>query len=169
MTETKSSLQEVSKKFSSRYLLEWVLFETNQEESKRLAPRVRSIAERISKLHMEYLNAKLEKRREVNKFVIENFLTTQWANQVNLSTAIINSDKAALLDQETIRILEHNKEVQTLGITFVDLTLAYLSTMTQADYIPGSELTANLIPHTVVCPSESGIAFLNIVNKKLKD
>jgi hypothetical protein len=169
MTETKSSLQEVSKKFSSRYLLEWVLFETNQEESKRLAPRVRSIAERISKLHMEYLNAKLEKRREVNKFVIENFLTTQWANQVNLSTAIINSDKAALLDQETIRILEHNKEVQTLGTTFVGLTLAYLSTMTQADYIPGLELTANPIPHTVVCPSESGIAFLNIVNKKLKD
>jgi hypothetical protein len=156
MTETKSSLHEVSKKFSSRYLLEWVLFETNQEESKRLAPRVRSIAERISKLHMEYLNAKPEKRREVNKFVIENFLTTQWANQVNLSTAIINSDNITFDGHIT-------------GVTFVGLTLAYLSTMTQADYIPGSELTANPIPHTVVCPSESGIAFLNIVNKKLKD
>jgi hypothetical protein len=44
MTETKPTLREVSKKFSSRYLLEWVLFETNQEEAKRLAPRVLSIA-----------------------------------------------------------------------------------------------------------------------------
>jgi hypothetical protein len=157
MTETKSrsedpewqpaNLQGVSKKFSSRYLLEWVLFETNQEEAKRLAPRVRSIAERICKLHMEYLNAKLEKRREVNKFVIENFLPVRWAIEVaNLSTAISGDN-----------------------VTFVGQTLAYLSNMTQADYIPGSELTANPIPHTVVCPSESGIAFLNIVNKKLKD
>jgi hypothetical protein len=135
--------------------LEWVLFETNQEEAKRLAPRVRSIAERISKLHMEYLNAKLEKRREVNKFVIENFLTTQWANQINLSTAI-SGDNITFAGHST-------------GLTFVGLTLAYLSTMTQADYIPGSELTADPIPHTVVCPSPTGIAFLNIVNKKLKD
>ena len=155
MTETKPTLREVSKKFSSRYLLEWVLFETNQEEAKRLAPRVRSIAERISKLETEYLNAKPEKRSEINKFVIENFLTTQWANQINLSTAI-SGDNITFAGHST-------------GVTFVGQTLAYISKMTQADYIPGSELTANPIPHTVVCPSESGIAFLNIVNKKLKD
>lgn len=155
MTETKSTLREVSKEFSSRYLLEWVLFETNQKEAKRLAPLTRSIAERISKLETEYLNATAEKRREVNKFVIENFLTTQWKNQVNLSTAISG---------DNITFDSHST-----GVTFVGQTLAYLSTMTQADYIPGSELTANPIPHTVVCPSGSGIAFLNIVNKKLKD
>lgn len=155
MTETKSNLREVSQKFASEHLLNWVLFETNQEEAKRLTPRVRSIAERISKLEMEYLNATAEKRREVNKFVIENFLTTQWANQVNLSTAISG---------DNITFAAHNSRV-----TFVGQTLAYLSNMTQAEYIPGSELTANPIPHTVVCPSESGIAFLNIVNKKLKD
>jgi hypothetical protein len=155
MTETKSNLREVSQKFASEHLLNWVLFETNQEEAKRLAPRVRSIAERISKLEMEYLNATTEKRSEVNKFVIDNFLTTQWKNQVNLSTAI-SGDNITFDGHIT-------------GVTFVGQTLAYISKMTQADYIPGSELTANPIPHTVVCPSESGIAFLNIVNKKLKD
>jgi hypothetical protein len=155
MTETKSSLREISQKFASEHLLNWVLFETNQEEAKRLAPRVRSIAERISKLEIEYLNAKPEKRREVNKFVIENFLTVRWAIEVDLSTAISG---------DNITFAGHSK-----GATFVGQTLAYLSNMTQADYIPGSELTANPIPHTVVCPSESGIAFLNIVNKKLKD
>jgi hypothetical protein len=155
MTETKSSLREISQKFASQHLLKWVLFETNQEEAKRLAPRVRSITERISKLETEYLNAKPEKRSEINKFVIENFLTTQWANQINLSTAI-SGDNITFDGHIT-------------GVTFVGQTLAYISKMTQADYIPGSELTANPIPHTVVCPSESGIAFLNIVNKKLKD
>jgi hypothetical protein len=150
MTETKSNLHKVSQKFASEHLLEWVLFETNQEEAKRLAPRVRSIAERISKLEMEYLNAKPEKRREVNKFVIDNFLTTQWKNQVNLSTAI-SGDNITFDGHST-------------GVTFVGQTLAYISKMTHAEYIPDSE-----IPHTVVCPSESGISFLNIVNKKLKD
>jgi hypothetical protein len=47
--------------------------------------------------------------------------------------------------------------------------LKYMAETTRVDYIPGSELSADGIPHTVVCPSNTGIAFLNIINKKLKD
>jgi hypothetical protein len=155
MTETKPTLREVSKKFSSRYLLEWVLFETNQEEAKRLAPRVRSIAERIYNLQMEYHNTTREKRYEINKILIENFVTTDCKNEIKNASPIV---------EELIFV-----PIAAGGPNFIDEVLNYLGKMTQAEYIPGSELTANPIPHTVVCPSESGITFLNIVNKKLKD
>jgi hypothetical protein len=146
MTTTQQSLREVSVEFSSRYLLEWVLFETNQEEAKRLAPRVRSIAERIYNLQVEYFNADYGKRNEIRKFVTDNYLTTH-----------------------SIEMFSNAAKSDAVGLDFIDHILTYLSKMTQADYIPGSELTADPIPHTVVCPSPSGIAFLNIVNKKLKD
>ena len=146
MTETKPTLREVSADFSSRYLLEWVLFETNQKEAKRLAPLTRSIAERIYNLQIEYHNAGYEKRYEINKILIENFVTTDCKNEIKNASPITDG-----------------------GSNFIDEVLNYLGKMTQADYIKGSELTGQHIPHTVVCPSPSGIDFLNIVNKKLKD
>jgi hypothetical protein len=155
MTETKSTLREVSKEFSSRYLLEWVLFETNQKEAKRLAPLTRSIAERIYNLQIEYHNAGYEKRYEINKFLIENYLTTHWKNEVKNVSPIV---------EEPIFV-----PITDGGPNFIDEVLNYLGKMTQADYIKGSELTGEHIPHTIVCPSPSGIDFLNIVNKKLKD
>ena len=153
MTETKSNLHKVSQKFASEHLLNRVLFETNQEEAKRLAPRVCSIAERISKLEMEYLNAKPEKRNEIRKFITDNWfktewITTNWVDMFNDAESESNALASVLASE----------------LNFIDHILAYLSKMTHAEYIPDSE-----IPHTVVCPSESGISFLNIVNKKLKD
>ena len=155
MTETKPTLREVSAKFSNQYLLEWVMFETNQEEAKRLAPRVRSIAERICNLQMEYHNTNSEKRYKINKFLIENYLITHWKNEVRNVSPIV--EDPILLP------------IPRGGYNFIDETLYYLVKMTKADYIPGSELTGEHIPHTVVCPSPSGIAFLNIINKQLKD
>ena len=145
MTETKSNLHKVSQNFASEHLLNRVLFETNQEEAKRLAPRVCSIAERISKLEMEYLNAKPEKRNEIRKFITDNWFKTEW---ITINWVDMFNDA----------------ESESSELNFIDHILAYLSKMTHAEYIPDSE-----IPHTVVCPSESGISFLNIVNKKLKD
>lgn len=145
MTETKSNLHKVSQKFASEHLLNRVLFETNQEEAKRLAPRVRSIAERISKLEMEHLNAKPEKKNEIRKFITDNWFKTEW---ITINWVDMFNDA----------------ESESSELNFIDHILAYLSKMTHAEYIPDSE-----IPHTVVCPSESGISFLNIVNKKLKD
>jgi hypothetical protein len=145
MTETKSNLHKVSQKFASEHLLNRVLFETNQEEAKRLAPRVRSIAERISKLEMEYLNANPEKKNEIRKFITDNWFKTEW---ITINWVDMFNDA----------------ESESSELNFIDHILAYLSKMTHAEYIPDSE-----IPHTVVCPSESGISFLNIVNKKLKD
>ena len=144
MTETKSNLHKVSQKFASEHLLNRVLFETNQEEAKRLAPRVRSIAERISKLEMEYLNANPEKKNEIRKFITDNWFKTEW---ITINWVDMFNDA----------------ESESSELNFIDHILAYLSKMTHAEYIPDSE-----IPHTVVCPSESGISFLNIVNKKLK-
>ena len=150
MTETKQSLSQVSKEFSSEYLLEWVLFETNEEEAKRLAPRVSSIAERISQLQTEYFYAEYEKRNEIRKFMTDNWFKTEW-----ITTNWVEMFNDAKSDG--------------LGMNFIDEILAYLSKMTQVDYISGSELTGEHIPHTVVCPSPMGISFLNIINNKLKD
>jgi hypothetical protein len=149
MTETKSTLREVSKEFSSRYLLEWVFFETNQEEAKRLAPRIGSIAERISQLQTEYFYAEYEKRNKIQEFMIDNWFKTEW-----ITDNWIDKFSGAISD---------------FGLNFIDEILTHLSKMTQVDYISGSELTGEHIPHTVVCPSPMGISFLNIINNKLKD
>jgi len=145
MTETKSNRREVSAEFSSQHLLKWVLFETNEEEAKRIAPRIGSIAQRIYNLRSDYFNADYGKRNEIRKFVTDNYLTTHSIEMFS------------------------NAKSDGLGMNFIDEILAYLSKMTQVDYISGSELTGEHIPHTVVCPSPMGISFLNIINNKLKD
>jgi hypothetical protein len=150
MTETKQSLSQVSKEFSSEYLLEWVLFETNEEEAKRLAPRVSSIAERISQLQTEYFYAEYEKRNEIRKFMTDNWFKTEW-----ITDNWIDKFSGAISD---------------FGLNFIDEILTHLSKMTQVDYtISHSAFHTDSTPHTVVCPSPMGISFLNIINNKLKD
>jgi hypothetical protein len=121
------------------------LFETNEEEAKRIAPRIGSIAQRIYNLRSEYFHVDYGKRNEIRKFVTDNYLTTHSIEMFS------------------------NAKSDGLGMNFIDEILAYLSKMTQVDYISGSELTGEHIPHTVVCPSPMGISFLNIINNKLKD
>ena len=150
MTTTQQSLREVSKEFSSQHLLKWVLFETNEEEAKRIAPRIGSIAQRIYNLRSDYFNADYGKRNEIRKFMTDNWFKTEW-----ITTNWVEMFNDAKSDG--------------LGMNFIDEILAYLSKMTQVDYISGSELTGEHIPHTVVCPSPMGISFLNMMNKKLKD
>jgi hypothetical protein len=149
MTTTQQSLREVSKEFSSQHLLKWVLFETNEEEAKRIAPRIGSIAERISQLQTEYFYAEYEKRNKIQEFMIDNWFKTEW-----ITDNWIDKFSGAISD---------------FGLNFIDEILTHLSKMTQVDYISGSELTGEHIPHTVVCPSPMGISFLNIINNKLKD
>jgi hypothetical protein len=151
MTTTQQSLREVSKEFSSQHLLKWVLFETNEEEAKRIAPRIGSIAQRIYNLRSDYFNADYGKRNEIRKFMTDNWFKTEW-----ITTNWVEMFNDAKSDG--------------LGMNFIDEILVYLSKMTRVDYtISHSAFHTDSIPHTVVCPSPMGIDFLNIVSKKLKD
>jgi len=148
---TQPNRREVSAEFSSQHLLKWVLSETNEEEVKRLAPRVRSIEERISQLQVEYFNANYGTRNEIRKFMTDNWFKTEW-----ITTNWVETFNDAKSDG--------------LGMNFIDEILVYLSKMTRVDYtISHSAFHTDSIPHTVVCPSPMGIDFLNIVSKKLKD
>jgi hypothetical protein len=126
-------------------MLDHVLFETDQHETKRLATRIPSIKERVFKLQVQYFQLDYIKRKEIRDSILRSFVPSSWTGEL------------------------YDVDSGGGGIDCIDWMLKYMAETTRVDYIPGSELSADGIPHTVVCPSNTGIAFLNIVNKKLKD
>ena len=143
MTTTKIEVS--SGKFAEQYMLDHVLFETDQHETKRLATRIPSIKERVFKLQVQYFQLDYIKRKEIRDSILRSFVPSSWTGEL------------------------YDIDSGGGGIDCIDWMLKYMAETTRVDYIPGSELSADGIPHTVVCPSNTGIAFLNIVNKKLKD
>lgn len=143
-TETK--IESLSGKFAETYLLEHVLFEKDQYETKRLATRIPSIKERIFKLQVQYFQLDYIKRKEIRDVILRSFVASSWAGE--------------LYDVDGVGNLA--------GIDCVDWMLKYMAETTRVNYtISHSAFHTDSIPHTVVCPSNTGIAFLNIIHKKL--
>lgn len=137
-----------SGKFAEQYLLDHVLFETDQYETKRLATRIPSMKERIFKLQVQYFQLDYINRKEIRDFILRSFVPSSWTGEL------------------------YDVDSGGGGIDCVDWMLKYMAETTRVEYSqPGWAVrtgnSSNEIPHTVVCPSNTGIAFLNIIHKKL--
>lgn len=143
-TETKIEVS--SGKFAEQYLLDHVLFETDQYETKRLATRIPSIKERIFKLQVQYFQLDYINRKEIRDFILRSFVPSSWTGEL------------------------YDVDSHGGGIDCVDWMLKYMAETTRIDYtISHSAFHTDSIPHAVVCPSNTGIAFLNIIHKKLAE
>ena len=142
-TETKIEVS--SGKFAEQYLLERVLFKTNQHETKRLATRIPSIKERVLNLRIEYFKSHYIKRNEIRDVVLRSLVPSSWTGEL------------------------YDVDIEWEWPDCIDWMLKYMTGTIRVDcthYDFGTPFQRTQ-PNAVICPSNNGITFLNIIHKKL--
>ena len=145
--ERGKTLREVSRKFTEEWLLSNV---PTDDEVTRLAPRRKSLGERIAKVQRDYWLAGVNTRMKIRNTLLESFIPESWA--VTMGKFEIKLSRNDFVDE--IDFVD-----EMLEYLYVNVTGLNAFNVPSGDYISETDITV---------PSPSGISFLNIVNNLLK-